>query len=209
MVALFAQQSNIIELSHFKPTSYGKSDEWYTPLDIIKAARLVLGDIELDPASSHEANKIVQAKRYYSKEDDGLAQAWNARTCWLNPPYGRQNGSGKSIIRMFVTRLIEEYRAGNVKQAILLTTVQTNATWFQQLWEYPMCFTSRRVAFLKPINGKIAPDSRTSHTLGTALIYPGPHEQTFINTFSQFGRIAKAIDTPRQRVRPLSLWEEV
>ena len=28
-------------------------------------------------------------KRYYSEEDNGLAQSWANEVCWCNPPYGR------------------------------------------------------------------------------------------------------------------------
>ena len=47
-----------------------------------------MGGIDLDPASCAEANKIVQAKQFYSQRDDGLKQPWFGRI-WLNPPYGR------------------------------------------------------------------------------------------------------------------------
>ena len=183
-----------------------KSNEWYTPSRYIEAARAVMGGIDLDPASCELANRTVKATRYYTKEDDGLAQAWYGKV-WLNPPYGRVNGSGASVIRMFVTKLIDEYEQGRIEQAMLLTTVQTNSTWFQALWRFPICFTSHRVAFIKPINGSIAPDSRTSHTLGTALVYLGPHESRFIEIFSQFGTIAKRVTPPVMSEQPRGLWE--
>jgi len=44
--------------------------EWYTPLDYINAVREVMGDIDLDPASCIEANTIVKAKKYFTKEEN-------------------------------------------------------------------------------------------------------------------------------------------
>jgi hypothetical protein len=59
--------------------------EWYTPPKYIALARAVLGDIDLDPATSEQAQKTVQAARYYTLESDGLKQEWHGRV-WLKPP---------------------------------------------------------------------------------------------------------------------------
>ena len=205
MVALL-KQSNIIPFPACDAPTQGKSNEWYTPAYIIEAARKVLGTIDLDPASCEQANQVVRATRFYSAKDNGLAQEWRGNV-WLNPPYGRVNGSGASVIRMFVTKLVDEYETGKIEQAILLTTVQTNCTWFQLLWNYLICFTDSRVHFIKPMNGILAPDGRTSHTLGTALVYLGPNEQAFIDNFRDFGHIAKSIAGPRRDTVQATLWE--
>lgn len=64
-------------------------NEWYTQSIHIEAARMVLGFIDLDPASSEQANKTVQAKKFYSAEDDGLS------TQPLTPCH--KNGPGNAI----------------------------------------------------------------------------------------------------------------
>jgi hypothetical protein len=61
-------------------------NEWYTPARELEAARAVLGEFDLDPACSHRAQATVRAKKYFTVEDDGLAQDWHGRV-WLNPPY--------------------------------------------------------------------------------------------------------------------------
>jgi hypothetical protein len=51
----------------------GGSQEWYTPQHCIRAVKEVLGNIELDPASSPEANQYVKAHRYFTIEEDMTA----------------------------------------------------------------------------------------------------------------------------------------
>ena len=62
--------------------------EWYTPPAVIKAVRTVLGEIDLDPASTAEANHIVGAKNFFTKDDDGLKHDWLGKI-FCNPPYSR------------------------------------------------------------------------------------------------------------------------
>ena|SRR5260221_564802 len=203
MVALFAQQSNVIEF----PQPQGKSNEWYTPARYIEAAREVMGGIELDPASCKEANLIVRAERFYTAKDNGLIQVWKARSAWLNPPYGsldvikRGRAGTEGVAKPFIFKLIQEHKQGNIKQAILCVTTDTDAKWFIPLWEYPICFADHKVMFHRP--GL----SNQGQFFGTSFVYLGPHEQKFIDTFSKFGTIAKRVSTPRQTVTPLSLWE--
>lgn len=124
--------------------------EWYTPPHIIEAARAVLGTIDLDPASCVEANRIVQATRIYTRDDNGLEQPWHGNV-WLNPPYGR------GIIEAFVERLLEWNRRLVSWQdcywgAHCLTNACTDTAWWQALaQESTVCFLRGRVRFWGPM----------------------------------------------------------
>ena len=73
--------------------------EWYTPREIIEAARKALGGIDLDPALCEIAQATVRAGRYFTQEIDGLSQPWRRRV-FLNPPYATE------LVGRFVSKLL-------------------------------------------------------------------------------------------------------
>jgi len=170
--------------------SIGKTNEWYTPALYMEAVRTVLGEIDLDPASSELANQVVRAKRFYSKEENGLLQAWLGR-CFLNPPFGRL-ATQESLIKLFVARLLLQYRAGAVTEAILLIPVNTATRWFVPLWEFPICFPRKRIRFYS----EYGPSDGTSFP--TCFVYLGSNEQRFMDVFSKFGPIARGTGSFQQ-----------
>lgn len=116
------------------------SDEWYTPAVYIEAARLVLGEIELDPASCSLANTVVKAARYIDKAHDGLRLPWCTGGLWLNPPY--------SATQEWVDKLIEEFDEERTDAAIILVNNATETRWFQALLRrFPVCFPASRLQF--------------------------------------------------------------
>jgi ParB family chromosome partitioning protein len=135
--------------------------------------------IELDPASSHAAQQIVQAERYYTQEDDGLSVPWVSRSVWLNPPYRAR------LVSQFVFKLIYHYERGDIKGAILLVNNATETKWFQAAISRAqcMCLPLGRIQFLKP-DGTTGPPLQ-----GQALIYFGPYVSVFERAFSKIGTI--------------------
>lgn len=155
-----------------------ESAEWYTPSVYVEAARRVLGSIDLDPASSAEANRTVRAAAYFSAQDDGLAKDWPGRV-WMNPPYG---GLGPAFIR----RLIEQYEAGITTEAIcLLNAHGCDTGWFRPLWDYTLCFTYGRIEFDSPT------DRTSSPPHGSVFVYLGPRPADFEREFASFGAVVE------------------
>ena len=147
--------------------------EWYTPPDIVEAARLTLGTIDLDPATSDEAQKVVQATRYYTQQDDGLSKEWTGRV-FLNPPYA----SG------LVEKFIDKVTTSEIDSAVVVVNNATETRWFQQLATAAsaMCFPSGRIRFYNP-----ARELKSGPLQGQAIVYIGDHPQHFTAEFSQFG----------------------
>lgn len=150
--------------------------EWYTPEPYIKAARQVLGAIDLDPASSAVANKVVGAKAFCSLADDGLTQEWRGNV-WMNPPYAQP------VIAQFCAKLIYSLLTKTVPAAIVLVNNATETVWFTDLAGIAnaVCFPTSRVKFWSP--GK---DS-TTPLQGQAVLYIGPKVATFVAAFSHLG----------------------
>jgi phage N-6-adenine-methyltransferase len=150
--------------------------EWYTPAEYIDTARFVMGGIDLDPASSAEANEVVQATTYYTLEDDGLTKDWAGRV-WMNPPYARP------LIDNFCAKLADSYAAGDVTTACVLVNNGTETGWFHALAEVAgaMCFPRHRVNFWHP-------EKRGSAALqGQAVVYLGENIKAFRREFLRFG----------------------
>jgi hypothetical protein len=156
------------------------SNEYYTLAEHIEAARSVLGEIDLDPASHPAANEVVKAARFYTIDDDGLAQDWHGRL-WLNPPWGKAGPD-------FVGKLVQSYQEGAVSAAILLVNAHaTDTKWFQPLWDYLLCFSCPRIHYWQPDGGGKSPNS------GSVFIYFGPERARFMEVFAQFGAVVTRV----------------
>lgn len=164
-----------------------ESAEWYTPAPYVEAARELMGAIDIDPASNPFANEVVQAATYYTWKDNGLSKRWPGRI-WLNPPYGVDGPR-------FIARLIEQYQSGVTTEAVLLVNANTEAKWFQPLYEYLICFTNHRIRFYNHSGASSQP------TQGNALVYFGNQKRRFIEVFKQFGVVCQA--TPQEPARTL------
>lgn len=154
--------------------------EWYTPDEYLDAARLVLGEIDLDPASSAIAQKRVKAKRFYSVADDGLTKKWKGNI-WLNPPYTA------GLVDRFLDKLLIHHAAGDVPAAIVLVNNATDTKWFQDAADVSsaICFSRGRIRFLDPDGKPGAP------LQGQAVLYFGKAVSRFTKAFRQFGFVAE------------------
>jgi ParB family chromosome partitioning protein len=159
-------------------TRFTGENEWYTPPEYIEAARACLGSIDLDPASSSQAQRSIRAAHFFTRDDDGLRHAWCGRV-WLNPPYSQPD------IARFIDKLLAEIGAGRATEAILLTHNYTDTGWFHAAAATcaAICFTRGRIRFVSATGDIAAP------TQGQAFFYFGSATDRFRKTFGSFGFI--------------------
>lgn len=96
-----------------------KTNEWATPQNIFNA----LDDefnFTLDPCSDGENAKC---EKFYTIEDDGLAQDWADDTVFMNPPNGRE-------IKHWIKKAYNESLKGSV--VVCLIPARTDTTYWHE-----------------------------------------------------------------------------
>ena len=104
--------------------------EWATPADVFDPLNREFG-FTMDVAATDENAKCP---RYYTREDDGLAQPWDG-VCWMNPPYGED-------VPKWLARALDESKRGVT--TVCLIPARTNTKWFHDL-----CLSVAEVRFVK------------------------------------------------------------
>lgn len=135
-----------------------QSDQWHTPEWLIKIAREILGNIDLDPASNPVAQQTIQATRYFTALDNGLDRVWSGNV-WLNPPYSKESGGTMP----WVVKLLDSPR---VMSCLLLTNASTSTKWWQLAASQSnrICFFNKRISFTDP-GGNVGKGNRYDQTL--------------------------------------------
>lgn len=157
--------------------------EYYTDKRIIDAAREVMGSIDLDPASSEAANKIVMATEYYTIEDDGLSQNWQGNV-WLNHPFGRGRNAS------WINKLIQHYTNGDVPEFCCITFAATSERWFQPLFNKGLiqCFLCPRTNYYSA-DGNV----KKGVTKGSVVTYGGRSTALFKEIFQWLGAVKGSV----------------
>lgn len=180
--------------------------EFWTPQPIIEAARLTMGGIDLDPASTAEANLRVKARYFYTKKDNGLEKDWFG-SVWLNHPFHAgwtactQDCKRKSCEKRghhiyedipgneeWITKLVQSY-AAKMEQACCITFAATSEAWFKPLLDFPQCFLTPRTNYLLP-NGKVF----KGVPKGSVVTYLGTNLAAFAKSFRSLGVIKVRFD---------------
>lgn len=93
------------------------TDRWATPQDFFdQVAKRYPFTLDVCALKSN-----AKCARFFSPEDDGLAQDWDGEVCWMNPPYGREIGA-------WMAKAVEEWRRGAV--VVCLVPARTDTRWW-------------------------------------------------------------------------------
>jgi phage N-6-adenine-methyltransferase len=95
-----------------------KGGEWDTPQDFYDKLDKQF-NFTLDPCAT---SKSAKCKKYYTEEEDGVAQDWNGQTVFVNPPYGRGIGA-------WLKKGYEESKKHNTVVVMLIPS-RTDTKWW-------------------------------------------------------------------------------
>lgn len=108
---------------------------WQTPRQLFNDVQEKYS-LNLDVAAS-AFNTMLP--RYYTIEQDGLAQSWRGERVWCNPPYGKGMGA-------WIKKLAEE----DTEIAVGFIPARTDTRWFHEyvLYRAEINFIKGRVKFV-------------------------------------------------------------
>lgn len=99
------------------------TDDWATPWPLIHELAQTFGAFDLDPCATPATAK---APKFYTREDDGLAQPWRG-VIFCNPPY--------SEVARWLEKAYQEVQAGRAQTVVCLIPVRTDqAWWHEKVW---------------------------------------------------------------------------
>lgn len=110
-----------------------QTDLWATPQYVFDILNEEF-DFQLDVCADEANHKCA---RYFTKEIDGLSQAWTGH-CWMNLPYGREIGK-------WVRKAYDSAKDGAI--VVCLLPARTDTSWWT---EYVM-----RASELRFISGRL------------------------------------------------------
>lgn len=132
-------------------------EDFVSPVNVIATtAAFFGGEIDLDPASSENANKLVGANRFFTPQNQGLKQLWKAKNVYLYPPrdvlfsneqppeyrlYVRKRRFVKSAQRIWMEEMLRKYRHSEFDEGILfLTSAEVALLATQKVdLDFPVC----------------------------------------------------------------------
>ena len=187
-------------------TVIGNSRDWCTPHKYVDAVSAVFEGIKLDPCSNEWS--IVRAETEWRlPETDGLKQAWDFPTIYVNPPYGSDPARKTRIIDWL--KKCSDAHTEHGSEVIALVPIAANTKhWKLYVWPTAaaVCFLyDTRLRFL--VAGR---DDGKGAPMACAAVYWGTNKSKFADVFRQHGAVVdlRGITLPKDTHKPaISLFE--
>lgn len=187
-------------------TGRKEDQEWITNPELVQAVNQVMGNIDLDPASSKAAQEYVQADHYYTPQMDGLnQQQWYGKV-YLFPPGGTYFFDAKndrwkltrtssptlvSSHALWFRKAYGKWLAGEIEQAIYFTNCPDMVRYEQKIFDFPICFFRTVPRLIRNTSEGI----EMKQTCTAFALYLQPKTNSaeatarFIDVYEQFGRV--------------------
>jgi hypothetical protein len=149
--------------------------DYFTPLELVEAAREAMGGIDLDAASHPVANRELRIPDYFHINRSAFEHDWYGRV-WLNPPYGNN--------APWFERILQFLDAGAIDQLCMLSPMWA----FTAAQARPVMERSAATVLLSPTpefwgNAQ----NRTGSNHPHAIVYFGPRVAEFMDAFAPYG----------------------
>jgi hypothetical protein len=180
--------------------------ELVTNPDLVMAAHGLMGNIDLDVASSKFANEYVHADNFFTPSDDALNnQEWFGKV-YLFPPSGtyywdKKNERWKmtracsptltSSHAVWFRRLFKAWLHDEIEQGLYFSNCPDMFRYEQRLFDFPVCILRTVPTLIKRTEEGI----KRHNTCTSFLVYLQPKDsageatQRFIDIYSEKGRI--------------------
>ena len=159
-------------------------NDYYTPVEIVAAAREGMGGIDLDPATHWVAARAQGIEHYYHQHKSAFDNPWSGRV-WLNPPYGEND-------RWF-TEIIKYWDSHDIEQLCMLSPAWAFTTKIAR----PVIERSSAMLLLSPTpkfwgrhrNGRVVAEGEEE--LGVnhphLILYMGHRPREFSKAYAKYG----------------------
>lgn len=167
------------------------------------------GSIDLDPASSEEANTLINAERYFTALHNGLLQSWKAKSLYLYPPrdlltsaeqpqtrhiFKKPKRFVKSAQRVWLEECMKRYMKQEFDEAIVFITSSEVALITTQKigLDLPLCIMKTRPSLYLDAPG--LPKLNNTRCFGFIYYFPSSlntekRVQEFNEVYSSLGRV--------------------
>jgi len=106
-----------------------KSDMWYTPDEFYNKLNSEF-NFTLDPCAP---DTNFKCEKYYTEEDEGLAQSWANEVVFMNPPYSK--------VKDWIQKAYDSRKNATV---VCLVPSRTDTRWF-----HDYCTYAKEIRFIK------------------------------------------------------------